>query len=203
MPLGIAGVEEQRPAAMLIDCDCCRGIGGEELADRPSVTEDGGRVDAGRGDVRMRCEDRGCFETAALNRRRHECLRQPFRRTGAGIDADLQPRPACKPQFPGNHQLSCRQGSVGLAAQGRTAGSSDPERLDLRYGRHHAAPWLDGATGRGSVDRERSRHGVFLQRLRSADQAEEEAPAIGSSDSEVDSVLPADPVASSGRHGGL
>jgi len=43
----------------------------------------------------------------------------------------------------------------------------------------------------------RTGHGVSLFRLRSAAQAEEEATANVWSDSEVDSVLPADPVAPS------
>jgi len=147
------------------------------------------------GHVRDNVEDRGGLAQAPLDRRCHERLRPPLGTGGVGLDGGLEARPACESQLASDDQLGRRQGDGTL---GRTPVVAD-EALDstglLAAGGVTQLLGLASQLGEVGPLRKRIGHGVSLLRLRSAAQAEEEATANVWSDSEVDSVLPADPVA--------
>ncbi len=114
-----------------------------------------------------------------------------------GLDGGLEARPAGESQLASDDQLGRRQGDGTLA---RTPVVAD-EALDstglLAAGGVAQLLGLAPQLGEVGALGKRIGHGASLLRLRSAAQAEEEATAKVWSDSEVDSVLPADPVAPS------
>ena len=198
MPVGVADIEQPRPASHVVDGDAVCRVKGKQLDHPLRIAENGGGVQAVTGYVGRSFEDRGGLTHTALDRGGHEDLGQPLGGCGVGLDGGLELRPAREAQLAGNDQLGDRQAD--LAGGGRWAVVA-AETLDgVGVAAAGGVAQLLGLASQlvevGAL-RKRSGHGVSLLRLRSAAQAEEEATAMTVRTTEVDSVLPADPAAPS------
>jgi hypothetical protein len=199
MAPGVAGIQQRRPAASLIDGYRRRRVGGQVLTDRLGVAEHARGQQAAAGDAGIGPQHLAGPPRPALDRGVREIRHLPAGGR-VGIDGRGKTGPAREAQFPRDDQLSSGQADraagpgrvmAGQAIQGR--GIAPSGSVPQLFG---PTPQLVKIGARGK----RIRHGFSLRRLRSAARPRKSPQPHMHQRLEVDSVLPADPVAPSRRH---
>ncbi len=114
MPPGVAGVQQRRPAALLVDRHRGSRIGGEHVPHRLGVANHGRGEQAAPGDARIGTDDVTSLPKAPVNHRADECSHTSIDVGGPRVDSGLEPRPARKPSLPGDDQLGRSQAGYTL-----------------------------------------------------------------------------------------
>ncbi len=125
MPPGVAGVQQGRPAAFVVDGHRGSGVGGEHLTYRLGVAEHGRGEQAAAGDARICTEDVAGLPQTALDRGGHE---RGHLSTGdrVGVDGGFEPGPAREAQLASDDQLGGSQTDRVLACRWMMAGEPLP-----------------------------------------------------------------------------